>query len=258
MPPTEPAAPEATPGNPTPDQQAPAAPETTPASTGQAETPEYFDEKFDPATLPEQLRPAYHQMRNAFTGKTQTIAQERQELRQAKEVYDALQDPEKRIEALQHLGIIDDGALLEGDDLFGDDPNTELTQRLEALEAERQLERQTAQEAQVEQAKVAWTNHGLAELVEQTGREFSDDEIQAIGEMAQVMLDGEGLPDVRAAYERIYTRIVPAELERLKQSKDSDLPPLGTPPSDDLDFDNPGTREDFLDARAAQLQAGQG
>ena len=228
------------------------APEDVGTSAAVVEKPEPFSENFDPAALPDELRPAYQQLRADYTRKTQSIAQERQDARDAIELRDALQDPQKRIDALQRLGIIDPDAV-EDDGPLDDDPNSKLQQEWEQFKAERAQEQAQAQEAEVEQAKIAYINHGLAELVERTGREFTEKEFARLGRLASITPDAEGLPDVQAAYDELYVDHEAELLARLKAAKRADIPPAGTAPKEDLDFDDPRVREDYIDSRMAQL-----
>jgi len=230
-----------------------AQPDAPEQASGQAEQPEYFDEKFDPATLPDELRPALKQMRDAFSQKTQAIAQERQQLREAQELYDAIQDPEKAPDALRRFGYDFEDPDDQEDD-YDDDPQSELEQRLARLETQREAETSQAQQAQQKEAEVAFINAGLADLQQRTGRQdFSDEEFQALGLLSEKLRDSEGLPDVQAAYELIYTGVLPNERKRWVESKRSPQAPAGRPGSQAPDLDDPRARQDYMAQRLAEI-----
>src|SRR2546430_2455221 len=92
------------PDQPQVEPSAPAAPPET--GQGAEPQPSPFDEKFDPASLPDELRPAYNQMRADYTQKTQSLADQRREAEQYQQIVGALtsDDPEMRTAALTALG----------------------------------------------------------------------------------------------------------------------------------------------------------
>lgn len=233
-------------GNPEP--QTPTTPDPASGEQGQpTETPEMFSDTFDPASLDDALRPAYKQMRDAFSQKTQSIAEERRQLREAKELHDALQDPDRQLDALRKLGIE-----FEDDEDDYQEPQTELEQRLAALENQLAQSQQTAQEAQLEQAEHAYVVDGLQKLATRTGREFDDDELDTIGHLSTVLRDSEGFPDVDAAYERIYATVLPKERERWKSQKQSPQAPSGASAAEVPDLDTPAGRAAYMQAKLAQ------
>lgn len=88
-----------------PDTEAPSPVEETSADT-KDEAPEFFEENFDPSSLPEDLQPAYKQMQGAFTKKTQSLAEQRKEFEAAglsPEWIKDFQSPETKDQALAWL-----------------------------------------------------------------------------------------------------------------------------------------------------------
>lgn len=238
--------PEAPPeGNP----EAATAPPETPEGGGQGQpeqTPEYFSDTFDPASLPDELRGGYKQMRDAFSQKTQTLAEERQQLREAQEVYEALQDPDKQADALRRLGIE-----LEDDD-YEDEVEDPYEARIAALEQRYQQSQESAQQQQLEQAEHAFVVDGLQKLQQKTGREFTDEELDTLGHLSTALRDTEGFPDVDAAYERIYATVLPNERKRWEGQKDAPQAPQGSASSEVPDLDTPQGRAAHIAARLAK------
>jgi hypothetical protein len=232
---------------------APAAPEV---ESGQAsEQPEYFDEKFDPASLPDELKGAYKQMRDAFSSKTQTLAEQRREAQEALELQQALRDPDSNPELLERYGL-----LVEGDEEPEfeqyDDPTEALEQRIAQLEAERQTEHQTREQAELEEAEIAYVNQGLSDLMKTTGRDdFSPEEIQLIGDLSRLRRDPEGLPDVQGAYNAIYAEALGKERSRWVGQKNSPQAPAGGAAVEVPDTDNPRDRVDYMAQKLAELEA---
>lgn len=239
-------------GNPD-EVQRPDAPETASAT---AEKPEFFDEKFDPASLSDELRPAYKQMRDAFSQKTQTLAQERQELREAKELRDALQDPEQAPDVLRRFGYDVEDPDQDDYDEYDSDELEQLKAQVAELRQAREAESTQAEQAQRQQAEVAYINQGLTDLQQRTGRDdFSEEEFNALGHLSTTLRDENGFPDVQAAYELLYTQVLPKERDRWVKSKSSPQAPSGRAGVQVPDLDNPQGRDDYMAQRLAQLEA---
>lgn len=81
--------------------------ETTQTAPEPQDKPAYFDENFDPSSLPPDLQPAYNQMRGAFTQKTQEVAAGRAEIEQNREYIEFVEaletDPDTRRAVYDHL-----------------------------------------------------------------------------------------------------------------------------------------------------------
>lgn len=239
-------------GNPEPET--PAAPEQASGETGQ-QSAEFFSETFDPASLDDALKPAYKQMRDAFSQKTQSLAEQRREAQEALELQAALRDPDKQAEALARLGFDFEG---EDDDpqYDDDDPVSQLAREFqefrEAYNQERQTAEQTAQQQALEQAEHAYIVDGLQTLQTKTGREFSEEELDTIGLLSERLRDEEGFPDVDAAYERIYATVLPNERKRWESQKKSPQAPRGSAASEVPDLTTEQGRVDYMAARLAE------
>lgn len=220
-------------GNP----EAATAPPTTPepASGEQGQEPEYFDEKFDPASLPEELRVGYKQMRDAFSKKTQTLAEERRALQ---EQFEASQQGPQEEE--------------EYDD--NDEYEDPYEQRLAAIEQALNAQHQTAQQHAQEEAEYNYIVDGLKGLQEKTGREFDPEELNALGLLSERLRDPQGKPDVDQAYELIYATVLPKERERWKQQKDSPQAPSGSTPTEVPDLTTEQGRVAHMKSRLAAME----
>lgn len=225
---------------PTPDAEAPEG-----TSQEATEKPDHFSEKFDPASLPEELVPAYKQMQADYTRKTQEVAA----LRQPDAVADYLRTlrPEDQEAVLRSIGIELQADEDDGDDDLYSDPDEELRRELEELKAWRAEQEQSRQDEEVETFLENSINDQIAALEEATGRELTEQEAQTIGEFAYDRARANGqVPDVKAAYERIYTELLPHERKRWVQSKKTPQAPNGSSASHQPDLDDPEQRREYL------------
>jgi hypothetical protein len=241
---------------PDPSQEEGTAPETPQGQPPASESPEYFSDKFDPASLPPELQPGYQQMRNAFHQKTQALAEERRSLASPETIARAYANwsPEERAEFFDHAGLeyeqpeYDEDEYDEGyDDEEFRDP------RVDVILAQQEAEEQLAMEHGFREAQYEVVNEDLDELEDKLGREFTQEEVDTIGDLAMSMLDEDGMPQVNAAYERIagnYTALREAQADpkrRLRQ------PPVGGRPGDEkVDWNDPDARRRVL---AAEIEA---
>lgn len=229
--------------DPTPQElETPDPSEETEPGTSEPEA-ELFSEKFDPATLPPELRERYDQMNGDYTRKTQSLAEQRREAEEAIMLREALQDEELRREffyqlaAEQGIALPQDEEAEEDDDddfEFKDPRVDELIAEREAEKKEREVEQQRKEAEELEQtvraemekqAKASklpltektgdWLYDRIINLGIQHGDTRTESEIvgMAMGEL-QTILDG--------------------HLESVKQSKqEAPTPPLppGTSPT---------------------------
>jgi hypothetical protein len=230
-----------------------------PDSTGQAaqteESPSYFEDKFDPATLPDEIREQYNEMRGDYTRKTQSLAEQRQE---AEAMRSVLEDPESHAAFIRSLPDEYQMAILKnaGYDVE-DDGSSEMEMpeyedpyepRLSALENHLQ-ERQQQEQLQAQQeAETDYVANELEALSQQTGREFDDEEIEAVLALAVLNRDPEtGAPDIKGAYEHLYSRVFATERKRYAQGK---RPPHvqanGSSATEEIDTDSPDKRVEAL------------
>lgn len=126
--------------------------------------------------------------------------------------------------------------------------------RLSALEARQQQEALEEQQDQYEDAVVDHINGELTELVKDTGREFSEDEFQTLGDLSRILVNDQGIPDVKAAYQRIYEGVLSKERDRWVNSKKAPQVSAGRAGSSAPNLDNPEERREYMAQRLAQEQ----
>jgi hypothetical protein len=234
-----------------PNQPAPDAPqqEAPEAGPGTSEPPElnpedYFSDKFDPALLPDELRPAYKQMQGAFTKKTQSLSQEKQ-----RAVEEALTDPDFQRRAFEAWGLVEE----EEDDLYQDNLEAippAVLNRLEALEKRDQEFQARARE----EALNSYVNDQIDALEDSTGREFSKAQAEALGNLALSRPPGpEGMPDISGAYEFLFTDVLGDEKKRWTGKKKGSPKPGGPGSAADKQ-PNLGSDEERIDFMAERLK----
>lgn len=229
-----------------PDESQDTATTEAPDSSGQAteqESPELFSDKFDPAALPDEIREQYNEMRGDYTRKTQELAEQRKEAEQALALRDALLDPEQAASVLEALGyeLEGDEPDIEPDD--EDNPYETLAAQVEALQSQLQQREQTEEEARLEAAVTNYLDSEVQKLEEQTGRQFSPEELEVIEGLAVVRRTPDGLPDVRGAYEAIFSKVLPKEKTRWAESKQAPhVQPSGSPVTEEIEDDSPEAR----------------
>lgn len=247
----------AEPAAPAPEQDKPTDQPTPPPSDdgdkGQVDPPaEPFSEKFDPANLPDELKPAYKQLQAAATRKFQEAAA----LRQPDAVAEYLRtlDPTAQEEILTRIGIQleSDEPDNEDDEFF--DPDDEIRRELQELREWKESQEQSTADERLEDMVVEDIQGQLADLKEATGREFSEQESLALGQIAFDRAFAAGqVPDVRAAYEQIYTELLPHERKRWVDSKRSPQAPSGASASHQPDLDNARERREYLAQRMQDI-----
>lgn len=155
------------------------APEAPVEDQPQGSEEESFTDSYNPNDVPEEARPmleaAYKQLQSAYTSKTQTLAQERQEAEQARQILQALANPDTAPEVLKHFGL----ELAEEDleePVFEPDPEERINQLEQQLGAWQEEQAQAATQQAEEDSLVA----GIEEMEQKAGREFSDKEIRVL------------------------------------------------------------------------------
>lgn len=240
------------------DTQAPAEPDqpTAPA-TDQADTPDAED-KFhdvDLSRVPEDADPREwaaqreKEMQSAFTRKTQELAAERKAIEDAKaeiELARALRDPETQAQALARLGF----DLEDGEDEEPLDPEDELRQKVSALEAERQQEREAREAAAREQEVLADLGNQLDALERAEGYEFTDEEAEALVSIAVANANGEG-PSIEGAF-KLLTNSYTARDKRRAERKRPRVPGGGPAAKREIDLSD---REAAITAAAGAAEA---
>jgi hypothetical protein len=243
----------------TPQEEGTAPQETE--SPAASEQPDYFGEKFDPANLPPEIQPGYQQMRNAFHAKTQALAEERQALQSPQSLARMYLEmaPEAREAFFEQANLEYADAEQEDYGDYDDDEDPYGQQdardpRVDALLAERQEQQELGQIQAFREYQLDVVNDGLDELEGKTGREFSQEEIDLIGDLAMRMLDDEGVPQVGDAYERIVQVEQGRRSANVERKRNLRQPGQGLPGDEKVDMSTPDTRRKAL---AAEIEAAQ-
>ena len=234
---------------------APEAPQGQPQAS---EQPGYFEERFDPASLPPELRPGYQQMRNAFHAKTQSLAEERQGLSSPQTIAQAYAgwSPEERQEFFEQAGLEyeDPDEDYEDEDDYDDDYEDQplADPRVDALLAEREDEQEQALQLAFNEAQLDTIEDGLDDLEEKLGRGLSDEEIQVIGDQSWYHLDEDGMPSVEEAYARYSQASASTREAAASPKRRLRGPGAGTPGGEKVDWSDPDARRQAL---AAEIEA---
>lgn len=255
------------------DESTPEAPEavveTPEDKPSEPEQIDPFDERFDPATLDDALLPAYKQLRADYTRKTQALAEERRQIEEQSQLLDMLSsdDPEEQAAALDALGyeIPDDSPDWDEDDedyseYDGADEDNELAALRAELDEVRQRlasEDEEAEAAEFEEQMNSYLDERYEELKKRTGRDFDDEEFEALEALAFAFRDENDLPSYENAYERIYGTVLPKERSRWVQSKDTEQPVSrgGSSATQVPDLDTEKGRHEYAAERARQIMA---
>lgn len=218
----------------------------TPETPGDQDTSPDTGPAPDTGTREEQIdfEKRYNDLRSEFDSRNQ----------QWSEFQEALADPDELVRQLGYqIGDEEDDEDYD-DDL---DPVGALQAQVEALQAERAQDMTEAQAQSQEQAELAYINDELQGVVDQAGRNFTQEEIDTIGDLSRVRLTEDGYPDVQGAYKLLYDTVLSSEKQRWVESKNAPQVPAGPAGSEAPDLDNPQVRQDYMAARLAQIDAEQ-
>ena len=276
----------------TPPEQAPAAGTTEPEANAQEED-SFMGGDFNPDLLPDELKPGFKQLQAAFTRKTQEIAEQRKQfeelgdpdqVRQAVDLYQSLQDPQylqsfhqELGNVLQEMGLSPAEAAAAAQEITSEvqpqepqlpsdlaklvesDPElSPLAQKLASVEQELNSfkEAQAAERARLEEERQVMAQTAeieqQARAVAEAHPEYKDDDWQAIFDRAQAH-DGNVL---RAAqlYEADKDRIIQSYLSS-KPVPHSVTPTSGAGTASESTEQEPMTMEEADAAANAWLAA---
>lgn len=219
-------------------------PEEPSVESGQ---PTYFDEKFDPASLPPELQSRYKEMQGDYTRKTQELAQQRQEAENAIAIVQALENEDTRDEAFQYVAeqlgyevaqeLADEMGLeeLEEEPQFFD-PRVDQLLQIQEEQQIQQLDQkiQSQIDAAAKSAKLELTEAERSYVFRIT---------------AEMGPDAQGEPQVGEAMKQLQA-ILDAQAERLAKSKE----PAPSPPLPGGNSPTPATPT-ADDPKARQLKA---
>lgn len=248
------------------DQENEPTSESQPSADSQdGEEPGYFDEKFDPETLPEELRARYGEMNRHFTQRLQAASEQVRAAETATSWLEALNNGETQEAAMLRLGeilgfkveAIDDDAGESEEDETGEFDDADVTEfrdpRVDEL-----LEKQERQEAQQEHEETerlvaeleTKIETGVKELAKKQGIELNDDELELIfDEIAKYGPDENDEPQIDKAFKRI-TGIATRAVEQFRNSKTD--PSVPTPPLSGASSPTPTVQPGDRKARMAR------
>lgn len=211
------------------EQDKPDAPEGAPEE-GQAPQPDIAE-----------LQRSYDELRSKFNERDT-------ELSQYRDFYGQLADPETQAEALRALGLeLEDE---EEDEEEYQDPDEVLAQRLEGIEGYLSQQEEAAAEAELESLEEEFLVQSLDDLQKRHGN-LTDEEAQAIVNLAYAYPDEQGLPDVAAAHEA-FTAASKAAQQRYLASKKGEQVEKGAAGLENIDMSDSEAR---VKAAAALIDA---
>lgn len=234
------------------------APEEGQASAG--EEPDYWSDSFDPRTLTdEQLEDWREEVRSGhlrhadYTRKTQELAEQRRSPDRLAQTFAQLSAEDQR-KVLEQTGYQFDEEPDEPDeeDIDFRDP------RVDQLLQEREQDKLRQRQEQAWQAQIDSINTQLSTLQKDLGRALDQDEINEIGDLAQSpkCLDSEGMPDVRAAFERLSARDKRIRKAAFGPKRGAPSAPAGRSGSEKVDTTDPQERirlmAEIMEAESAE------
>lgn len=230
------------------------APETDQPTGGE----ESFTDSYNPNDVPEEARPAleaaYKQLQSAYTSKTQTLAQERQEAEQAQQIIDALANPQSQADVLKHFGInlVDDS---EDEELFAGEPDP--NQRIDQLEQQLAGQQQEQQAIQASEQELVYIASEIEALEKDQDEEFSAEEQQFLADIARANPAQNGAPDVKKAAQLLSGLYDQRQKAWIESKKAPRRPANGTPASKAADLTNPEERRRVMAEAADAARASQ-
>jgi hypothetical protein len=218
---------------------------------------------FNPDLLPDELKPGFKQLQGAWTQKTQELAEQRKAieelgdpdgLRQAKEFYESLQDPEYLKNFYQELGgVVQELGLVEApavepaaqepvappplppelQSVIESDPElapvvsrlAETQQQMEQFMAQYSQERQELEQERKLMAEAQEIDR-MVQVVREEHPDYGDDDWQAIYDRAHAF-DGNVL-EAAKRYAADQDRIIQSYLSRKQQAPAAPAPGAGT------------------------------
>jgi len=122
---------------------------------------------------------------------------------------------------------------------------------LKALLAKRDQETQQRQEAEREKAFI---NTEIELLEKEQEEEFSDDEWNTLGILAERYRDEQGKPDLKVAYEQLFGKIVTPRREKYVSTKKASRPRTGAAAAQSIDLDDPKARREYMTQKLVELE----
>lgn len=214
----------------------------------------------------------YNELRPEFTRTTQELSQARSALSEYEQLFQALQDPDTRGQALELLGFeIEAGEPQGGNGSTQQytDPLEEELAELRTYVDELRSQRASEQEAQERDSFIQLRNEYIGEVItdleaqlQQAGQRdfrFNEKDEIALGNLAISMADDNGLPDVQGAYDILFGNDGVVESRRQswidsKLNATYSIPPITSTTPAEQRPQNKSQRIQYIDERLAQLE----
>lgn len=233
----------------------------------QTEAPDYFEDNFDPQTLHESARPAYEQMRKAFTQKTQDLAEQRKQTQWQQDLITDLQseDPEAKSNALQWMA--QNGLLTEEqtaqvfgwefeqgqDDEEQPDDVTQLKTEWEQFKAERKADAEKAAQEDFVARVDADAGEQLSKIAKTLGRELPQRTQELLVSRALVAhVKPDGMLDINSAFAELQQEWNESQRGWASSKETTSIQPGGEAATEVPDLDTSQAR---VDKMAAEIEA---
>lgn len=237
----------------------------------QTEAPDYFGENFDPQTLHESARPAYEQMRKAFTQKTQDLAEQRKQTQWQQDLITDLQseDPEAKSNALQWMA--QNGLLTEEqtaqvfgwefeqqdeDDEQEPDPTQQMRTEWEQFKSEREQAAQQAQQKEFVARVDADAGEQLSKIAEDQGvKELPKRTQELLVSRALVAhVKPDGMLDIQAAFKELEEEWSERQRGWASTKETTSIQPGGEAATEVPDLDTEAGRLQHMAAQVAAME----
>lgn len=208
---------------------------------------------------------SYNELRPEYTRTTQDLAATRDRLSAFESLFEALHDtdPEVQQEAMEALGlepVVETGSPSGAQEEFVDPLEREVEELRawrDQVDRERELEAAHSEDAELSELRDSYIGEEIGLIESMTSEAFTDAEEEVLGNLAIAMEDDEGIPDVRAAYERMFGSegVLESRRQRWIETKTgAAMPPLGTSIPAEQRPQTPAARVDYIDERWRALQ----
>jgi len=205
---------------------------------------------------------SYNELRPQFTRTTQELSAAQTRLSEFEALFEGIQNPETRAQALEALGLELETGQPQGASNQSSwvDPLEEelhnLRGEFEELRSQREQEAEQAQQAELLRIRDEYVDEAIDYIADATKQKFTDHEQKVMGNLAIAMTGDDGVPDVQAAYNALYGQEGVLETRR-SQWIDSKLgahqaPPISAIPADKRPK-TPAQRVAYIDERMRAL-----
>lgn len=214
----------------TDEVQAPSSEDTAPAPTGQPDT---------------DWQERYANLQPEYTRATQRLSQ----------IDENLRDPDRLREFLasEYGYEFEESEQDTYDDEYVD-PVDQLQARLDALENERQQERAELERLERIDRENAEVSRAIDTIADKEDVELLEEDKNLLGNLALLMRDDKGKPNVEAAYEQLYGGFLNRHKQSWVGTKKTPKVRSGAPAAQSIDLDNRETRRAYMTRKLIELE----